>query len=340
MSAYITINDDEAKELLRDFQSGCFHDLGEFGSIREIGEGYSNSVFELRTTTGVFICKVIELAIDSLAATSTELQHVIQLACHAMGMRVPQPLGRLVEVQGRKAQLMRHVDGLNLVVINPHQARVLGARAAEFQLGLQGVSALCPRRRVKPTKLLISELIASSKRFNSPTRQGELAYLAGALDLSLAFLRTRRDLERRRVPRGMTHADLNRGNILFTSDGDDVAAFLDFDSVAPGFLLRDLVKLIYEFGILQNENGRFYIDRELTLALIEGYSTARPLSRGELESVEAVLDMTSRWQAASHQKLHLVGRNCEDATAIDLKASLIKSSRHTITKWIREIHLL
>ena len=253
---------------------------------------------------------------------------------------MPEPLGCLVNVKGRKAQLMRHVDGINLSWIRPWQARVLGKRTAEFQLALQDITRLCPRRRVNPVKLLVGEILASARRVNGPRKSGEVPYLATLFGLSMAFLRTRHDLESKRVPRGITHADLNKGNILFTPDCTDIAAFLDFDSIATGFLMRDLVKLIYEFGIVNRDDHTFYIDREITISLIEGYSAARQLSRAELESIEAVLDMTSKWQTASHQKLHLVGRNREDAAAIDRKASLVRSSRHDITKWLREIRLL
>jgi Ser/Thr protein kinase RdoA (MazF antagonist) len=340
MSTYITINDDEARDLLRDFQSTCAQDLGEFQSIEEIGEGYSNSVFRMRTTSGTYVCKSMESPIDGLADTSAERKHLIHASCYSRRMRVPEPLGSLVEVKGRKAQLMRHVDGINLSRIRPWQARVLGKRTAEFQLGLQDIAGLCPRRRANPAKLLVGEVLASARRLNGPRKSGEVPYLATLFDLSMAFLRTRHHLESKRVPRGITHADLNKGNILFTPDCTDIAAFLDFDSVATGFLMRDLVKLIYEFGITINYYNYIFIDKDVTISLIEGYSAARPLSRAELESIEAVLDMTSRWQTASHQKLQLVGRNREDAAVIDRKASLIRSSRHNITKWLREIRLL
>jgi Ser/Thr protein kinase RdoA (MazF antagonist) len=340
MSAYTRVDHEDVSRLMATVRSAGGEELGDILSVECVGEGCSNSVYLVRTTVSTYILKLIEPSIDGLAEASAEQRHLIQRDCHRRGMRVPEPVGELVEFKGKKAQFMHRVDGISLGAIQPWQARVLGRRTAEFQLGLQGLEGLCPRRRVNPARLLVGEVLASARRATGPRKLSELSYLLSVFDLSVAFIRTRKELELKRVPKGITHADLNRGNILFTRDGADIAAFLDFDSIAVGFLLRDLVKLIYEYGVSLESDGRYKIDKDVTIALIEGYSDARRLSRAELESIEAVLEMTSRWQASSHQKLHLVGRNREDATAIDQKNAVIRSSRHKITRWLRDIKML
>lgn len=335
MSVYLGLNDDDACSLLAAFQSGSVPDLGHLQSVRGAEEGYSNSVFFIETTTGSFVLKIYEPTIDGFALTSTEQKHQIQRRCGELGMRVPEVLGQLVDFRGRKAQLMRRVPGRSLDVLNPTQAEVLGWRAAEFQIGLQGIGPLCPVRRMNPAELLIGEFTACMGRLTLSSSLTEASYLRSLGGLALSFVLTRRKLETKRVPKGITHADMNRGNILFDDRGADVASFLDFDSIGHGFLLRDLVKLIYEFGVRIGNQGRFDIDDEIVAGLIRGYSGVRRLSAEELASIPAVLEMTSRWQLSSHLKLRLIGRSGEDLRAILEKRDTIKRLRKRLRKALR-----
>jgi homoserine kinase type II len=76
------------------------------------------------------------------------------------------------------------------------------------------------------------------------------------------------------IPRGLTHGDLFRDNVLW-DDGGGIAALLDFESACEGSFVFDLMVTVLSWCVGDD------LDPRLARALCDGYERVRPLSDRE-----------------------------------------------------------
>lgn len=94
------------------------------------------------------------------------------------------------------------------------------------------------------------------------------------LEMLTEDLRARR---RSDLPQGLIHGDLFRDNVLVK--GEEVAGLLDFESASRGPFIFDLMVtlLAWCFGAK--------LEPDLARAMVEGYTSVRPLERSEQEAM-------------------------------------------------------
>jgi homoserine kinase type II len=79
------------------------------------------------------------------------------------------------------------------------------------------------------------------------------------------------------LPSGVVHGDLFRDNVLW--QGDSIAALLDFESAFHGPFVYDLMVTVAAWCYGDT------FDLGLVTALVEGYTSARPLTSAERRAV-------------------------------------------------------
>lgn len=90
------------------------------------------------------------------------------------------------------------------------------------------------------------------------------------------------------LPKGLTHGDLFLDNTLW--EGDKLTGLLDFTEVCTDHLIMDIAITANDF-CTNWQNGHF--DNAKCMALIEGYSTIRSLTRVELQVLPVFLAMAA-----------------------------------------------
>lgn len=203
------------------------------------------------------------------------------------------------ELHGRMPGLDLYRDALSWTPFRaPGHAFAAGAMLARLHLASEGFSA--PARKVQP---LISSASIVSARDPVTALAGFVAARPGleqalahwpVADALLARLTSApmRQLSAalRALPPLWTHGDWHASNLLW-SDGGDVAGVMDFGLSDRTTAIFDLATAIERGGIewLALEKGREAIDFAGIAALLEGYSSLRPLSAPEKEILPLLL---------------------------------------------------
>lgn len=241
----------------------------EVSALQPLRAGSVNSNFRLETRHGQRLFLRVYEEQDRAGARS-ELRVVGELA--RRGVPTPTPLVRpdglsLGEHAGKPVAIFPWVDGESLC-----QARVTSGHAAALgsalgRVHLAGVSDP-PSGRFRK-----SDLEARLDRIDG-SAPGELRSAAQRIRARLSEVASRRDPD---LPRGLTHGDLFRDNVLWS--GDTISALLDFESTSEDTFAYDLMVcvLAWCFG------DAFHA--ELMHALIQGYQAVRPLEPREREAL-------------------------------------------------------
>lgn len=113
---------------------------------------------------------------------------------------------------------------------------------------------------------------ALAKRMGRIPRRGELAPVMNRLEAGFAMIDVPPSL-----PRGLTHGDLFRDNVLW--EGDTLSAAIDWESAAWDTLAYDLAVAILAWCVGDD------FDWTLARAMVAGYEAERPLSELEAQSL-------------------------------------------------------
>jgi homoserine kinase type II len=246
--------------------------LPEPRSFTGIASGSVNSNYSLDGESGrLFLRLYEERGLDGARRECAMLERLA-----GKGVPTPSPIRRtdgehVSEVRGKPAVLFPWRDGHmrcqagvtadDAARVGEALARVHVAGAGEpAERGRFGVDALCAR---------LDRIAASA----DPT----FAPMVPGLRASLARAHAARD---RSLPRGLTHGDLFRDNVLWAASGE-VSALLDFESACEDAFAYDLMVTVLSWCFGDDLDGR------LASAMRGGYERVRPLSEQEKQGLWA-----------------------------------------------------
>ncbi|MAQ13278.1 MAG: homoserine kinase [Sandaracinus sp.] len=189
--------------------------------------------------------------------------------------------------------ILRHLQGRapipeRLGAVTPGQVRVSGKPVALFALAAGTMS--CQAGVTAGRARAVGELLATVHRVGTDLgwrrksrfdrralavrmgripRHGELGPICNRLEFSFAELDLPAEL-----PRGLTHGDLFRDNVLW--EDETLSAAIDWESAAWDVLAYDLAVALLAWCVGDD------LDWDLARAMVAGYESVRPLS--DLES--------------------------------------------------------
>lgn len=254
----------EAQQILTAYGISCTQ-------ILPLAAGSVNSNFLIESTTGRFFARIYEEQGPDGAAFELLLNERLAQA----GVSVAQPVRRLDGglaslAKGKPFAVYQLLSGGSPCqkMVNPEMTYQLGQSLARVHTAELGGLAIPPSRfdfRGLEERL---ERVRISKR---ASLLGDVEIL-GALSQEL---RAKRSTE---LPSGLIHGDLFRDNVLL--EGSRIVALLDFESASFGPYLYDLLVTLLAWCYGEG------LDQELSLAMVKGYESARPLTPLEVGQVD------------------------------------------------------
>jgi homoserine kinase type II len=240
--------------------------LGALESIEGIPAGSVNSNFALHAGGRRVFLRLYEE--QGIAGARHETAMLERLA--AAGVPTPAPLrrvdGALVSViRGKPAAVFPWREGgmRCQAAVTAADTRRLGEALARVHVAGEGGPHAAGRFR-------FDDLIARVDTIRG-SGHPELAPLAPRLRDALEGAHRQRDPA---LPRGLTHGDLFRDNVLWDASGE-ISALLDFESACEGTYAYDLMVTVLSWCVGAD------LDARLASALREGYETVRPLTPAE-----------------------------------------------------------
>lgn len=246
--------------------------LQDFRAVVGIPAGSVNSNFELRFGAQRYFLRLYEE--QDAAGAERETAMLGRLA--GTGVPTPAPLARsdgalVSNLCGKPAALFPWRDGTMRCQssVTAEDARKVGAALASIHVA--GADEPCELGRFRYEDLcgrLRTIAYRNHEAFNPvvPILQAELDRAHAARD--------------RKLPRGLTHGDLFRDNVLW-NEHDDIAALLDFESACEGTFAYDLTVTLLAWCVGSE------LDLSLSRALVRGYESVRPLTAAERDGLWA-----------------------------------------------------
>jgi homoserine kinase type II len=266
MAVLTHITHDDADGLLR------AHGLGEFRGVSGIAGGSVNSNFALDSDRGRFFLRIYEER--DVGGARAETRMLERLA--AAGVPTPAPLprvdGELVSVlYGKPAAVFPWKEGRMRcqASVSPDDARRVGEALARVHVA--GAGEACDAGRFNLADLVI--------RLDRVAASGDPRF-APRVPLLRAVLERAHAARDAGLPRGLTHGDLFRDNVLWNEAGE-IGALLDFESACDGVYAYDLMVTVLAWCVGDELEGR------LAAAMREGYERVRPLSGAEKRGLHA-----------------------------------------------------
>lgn len=272
MGTFRILSADDVRAIFAGY--GC----GEYRAHDPIAAGTINTNVAVRTTAGRFFLRVNE----GKSRDDVEREAAIVLHVASRGVPTPRPLltadGRpYASFDGAFVSLFPWVEGsvLSRSAVQPQHARQVGDALALLH---QAGADLTDRRpgRYEPDEIRRRFVSIAARASGDPALEAAVAVLGPELDR----------LERERaaeLPLGLIHGDLFIDNVLFDKTGR-LGALLDFEQASWGRLAYDLAVCLLAFAYGQDD-----FRPDVTRALVEGYTRARPLSPVEREGFGAEL---------------------------------------------------
>jgi homoserine kinase type II len=241
----------------------------DVASVRGIPAGSVNSNYALTLASGERrFLRVYEE--QGAASASVEARLLAHLAAH--GVKTPRPValegdaeaGFIAEHAGKPVAVFPWIEGDSLCqkLVTSAAVRELGAALAHVHLAGDSFVGAAPSR------FGAVQLAQRLRALEAMDLDASLAALVARLSERLDALS-----DRPRVGDGLIHGDLFRDNVLWHEG--EITSLLDFESASLGSRPFDLMVTILAwcFG-----DG---LDPSLARALVEGYTSARPLPEDE-----------------------------------------------------------
>jgi homoserine kinase type II len=260
MAVLTPVSPDDARILV------TAYGLGPLESVEGIPAGSVNSNFAIRAGGAcVFLRLYEEQGLEGAVHETAMLERMA-----AAGVPTPAPLrradGALVSVMhGKPAALFPWREGgmRCQASVSAQDTHRLGQALARVHLA--GAGEACAAGRFRFEDLLARlDVIGAS-------READFAALAPGLRDALVRAHAARDPA---LPRGLTHGDLFRDNVLWDAAGQ-VSALLDFESACEGTFAYDLMVTMLAWCVGSD------LDASLASALRSGYEAVRPLDGAE-----------------------------------------------------------
>lgn len=258
------------------------YDVGELRSAKGIAEGVSNSNWLIETSgkdsavgsgAARFILTMYEYRIEL-----RDLPFFLSLLDHlaARGCPVPRTIhdrsGALFRMIDDKAvALIEYLPGVSVSEPTPAQARAVGAALAQMHLATADFSGLRANAMDRAESRRLLEVCGSSGLARIDPA------LPALIDRELAFLERNWPTD---LPRSIIHADLFPDNVLML--GSEVTGLIDFYFACADFTAYD-VAVTHAAWCFSDDGTRF--DARLSMELLAGYESVRPLSSSELKAL-------------------------------------------------------
>jgi len=246
--------------------------LAETRSFTGIAGGSVNSNYALDWASGrLFLRLFEEQGIDGARRECAMLERLAR-----KGVPTPAPIRRtdgehVSVVRGKPAVLFPWRDGHMRCQagVTPEDAARVGAALARVHVAVVGEPAEPCRFGVEALGARLGRIAASG----DPT----FAPMVPALRATLARVHAARNTA---LPRGLTHGDLFRDNVLWADSGE-VSALLDFESACEDAFAYDLMVTVLSWCFGDDLEAR------LASAMREGYESVRPLTEPEKRALWA-----------------------------------------------------
>lgn len=266
MAVYTEVSDEDLDAFLGEY------DIGSALSFKGIAEGVENSNYLLTTDKGRYILTLYEkrTRVEDLPFFLGLMEHVAQ-----RGVVCPVPVkdragNALKTLAGRPAAIVTFLDGVSVRRPRPEQCFAAGASLAMMHNATADYAgSRANALSVKGWRPLIEAALP---------RAEEVAHgMAADLEAELAFLEAAWPSD---LPSGVIHADMFPNNVLFL--GDKVSGVIDFYFAANDAYAYDLAILVNAWCF---ETDYVSLNITKSRALIEGYTSVRPLSAREMQAL-------------------------------------------------------
>jgi homoserine kinase type II len=246
--------------------------LGDLRALEGVAGGSVNSNFALELPERRLFLRLYEEQDFHGAIRETAMLDRLS----RRGVPTPAPLSRLdggkvSEVRGKPAALFPWRNGRMRC-----QAGVTERDASTIGESLARVHVAGAGEEAHPGRFRFEDLIVRLDRIEA-SGDARFAPMVPRFRGLIARVRSDRDLE---IPRGLTHGDLFRDNVLWDDSGA-IAALLDFESASEGSYAFDLMVTVLSWCVGDD------FDRNLARALCDGYESVRPMSAREKGALRA-----------------------------------------------------
>ncbi|MXO66501.1 homoserine kinase [Altericroceibacterium endophyticum] len=266
MAVYTHLSAEKLGELIHAY------DVGDLISAKGIAEGVSNSNWLIETTRDRYILTMYETRLDL-----KDLPYFLGLLDHlaAKGSPVPRTIhdregAAYRMLDGKAVALIEFMSGVSIGTPEPQQARAVGAALA----GLHKDSA-----DFEPSRDNTMGLSAWRELLEDCGRQGLASIDPTLPDLVSEKLSFLDDNWPRQLPQSVIHADLFPDNVLMR--GNEVSGLIDFYFACNDTTVYDLA--VTHAAWCFDDDDQFQPD--IAAALLEGYSSQRPLSAAEYDAL-------------------------------------------------------
>lgn len=266
MAVFTIVSDDNAHTLLNDYS------IGELVSLRGIAAGIENTNYFLSTTAGEYVLTIFEVL------TFEQLPFYIELMHHLAnrGVPVPQPQtrrdgSRISRFLNKPASIVSRLPGGYEPSPNRLHCALAGETLARAHLAGQDFPIYQPNLRGLDWWL---ETAPTVKHFLA-AQQARL--LQNTLDEQVI---ANSQSEWIALPRGPSHCDLFRDNVLFdgTNEHPHMGGIIDFYFAGCDAWLFDVAVSINDWCI-ERPSGRLIPD--LADAWLRSYANVRPFTDAE-----------------------------------------------------------
>lgn len=274
MAVFTPVSEDDARELLTRY------DLGDLVSLRGITAGIENTNFFLATTQGEYVLTLFEVLTQSQLPFYIELMH--HLAQRDIPVPHPQTLRdgtRLTRFKDKPCAIVSRLQGGYEASPGVAHCALAGETLARAHLAAQDFSIEQPNLRGLPwwestAPAVQPYLNDSQKALLSDTLQ-EKRDMAASPAYGL-------------LPRGPSHCDLFRDNVLFagTFESPRMGGFIDFYFAGWDTWLFDVAVSLNDWCI-DRDTGVF--DTARTNAWLAAYAKVRPFTDAETSLWPAML---------------------------------------------------
>lgn len=261
MAVYTHLSDHDLRRYLQVFS------VGELIEARGISAGTINTIYEINTTQGRFILRILEGRTRSDARFEEEL--IVHLSKSAL--KVPKMMGaskggHVVSINPRQQlSIFEYLPGREVAVfeVTEEHCRQVGAFLGRMHVACRELGR---RRRNRFDLERLLEILAVCD---------EVA-VTDEVAAELRVLREKLEGHKppKHLPRGIIHGDLFIDNVRFSHG--ELCGVLDFEMASTGPLCYDIAVAICDWAFSQNT-----LVPEQARALVAGYVTNRSLTPAE-----------------------------------------------------------
>ena len=258
-------------------------DIGHATDIRGIHGGIENSNFFLDTEKDGKQQEYVLTIFERLAAE--QLPYYLELMRHLAnkGIPVPKPVENkngeiLFSLKGKPAAIVSKLPGLSRLTPEAKHCTLVGKTLAkmhlagtDFQHDQENLRSLAWWQKTVPQ--VLSHLSDAQKELLNSELTTQEQFFASEAYASL--------------PKGASHCDLFRDNVLFDPQGasdasqDQLGGFFDFYFAGTDKWLFDLAVTVNDWCLAENQQD---LDPTRFKALMDAYQAVRPLTDQERES--------------------------------------------------------